>query len=48
METKLFTENIDDAVAQGKATGADFNVIRLDVPNPFLINWVNLIISMCI
>lgn len=33
MEVKLFAQNIDDAITQGNKTGAEFNVIQVDVPN---------------
>ena len=32
-ENKLFTENVNDAIAQGKAMKKEFNVIQIDVPN---------------
>jgi RHS repeat-associated protein len=33
METKLFTESIDDATFQGTETGKDFSIISVEVPN---------------
>ena len=36
MEVKLFTENIEDAVAQGVATGKEFSVIEVMIPNSTL------------
>ena len=32
-QAKLFAQNIDDAITQGNKTGAEFNVIQVDVPN---------------
>jgi hypothetical protein len=36
METKLFTDNLADAMKQGEATGKDFSIISFDVPNSTL------------
>jgi hypothetical protein len=38
METKLFTENVDDAIYQGTETGKAFDVISVDVPSSTMNN----------
>ncbi len=33
MEVKLFTDNVDDAIKQGDATGGEYSIIQVEVPS---------------